>query len=145
MWEKMLENENMEDRNKKMVTAFWEAFSKGDGKTTGKYLADTATWEAMGTVGGDPMSVVRNKEEIMNLAIQMKTDMAPKGLTLTPIGWTCQDSRVAVEMEGTGVLAVDGKSYDNRYHFLIEIVDHKIASIKEYMDTLHAKRVFIDK
>ena len=144
MWEKMLETESIEVRNQKMVIAFWEAFTEGNGKATGKYLADDVTWEAMGTVGGDPMSTVRNKEEIVALAVKMKKTMA-QGLTLSPVEWTCQDKRVAVEMEGTGVVAANGKGYHNRYHFVIEIEEHKITKIKEYMDTLHAKRVFVDK
>ncbi len=132
------------EQNKKTVTDFFNAFSKGDKATALALLDEAVTWQAMGTVGGDPMSVTRNKQEIGALLMQMHQDIK-NGLQLTPLAWTCEGDRVALEMEGKGVVIATGKSYDNFYHFLIVLKSNKITTIKEYMDTLHTKRVFIDK
>jgi len=35
----------------------------------------------------------------------------------------------------------NGKLYNNRYHFLIEIRDGKIQAVREYLDTMHANEV----
>ena len=32
---------------------------------------------------------------------------------------------------------VNGTLYHNRYHFLFEVRDGRIRSVKEYLDTLH--------
>jgi len=34
-----------------------------------------------------------------------------------------------------------GRVYNNFYHFLIRVRDGKIASVKEYLDTMHANNV----
>jgi len=61
---------------------------------------------------------------------------------LTLKGITAQDNRVAVEAESLGVLKPNGKTYNNRYHFLFEIENGRIASLKEYCDTAHAAETF---
>lgn len=50
---------------------------------------------------------------------------------------------MAVEVESCGVKA-DGVIYNNLYHFLFVFRDAQIVSVREYMDTLHVKSVFID-
>ena len=133
-----------EEKHKKIVTQFFDAFSKGKKETALDLLDETVIWQAMGTMGGDPMSILRNKEQIGELITKM-SDTIQDGLKLSMMGWTCEDERVAVEVEGMGVAKATGKSYDNFYHFLIVFKEEKIVQIKEYMDTLHAKCVFIDK
>lgn len=51
---------------------------------------------------------------------------------------------VAVEMKSFGELA-NGKVYNNCYHFLITLLDGQIVALREYLDTYHAKLVFIDE
>lgn len=67
----------------------------------------------------------------------------PDGLQLTPTGWTVEGDRVALEMESLGT-KVNGTVYNNLYHFLLILRTGKIAVIREYMDTLHVKEVFLD-
>jgi len=56
-------------------------------------------------------------------------------------GVTAQRDRVAVEAESYAVLT-DGTIYNNRYHFLFEFDDGKIAVVKEYNDSQHAADVW---
>ncbi len=37
----------------------------------------------------------------------------------------------------------DGRPYRNDNHFLFWFRDGKIASVREYMDTLHAKEILV--
>ena len=37
----------------------------------------------------------------------------------------------------------NGRVYDNRYHFLFEVRDGQIKRIREYLDTEHARAVFL--
>ncbi len=133
-----------EEKHKKIVTQFFDAFSKGKKETALDLLDEAVIWQAMGTMGGDPMSILRNKEQIGQLITQIHTDMQDE-LKFTMMGWTLEDERVAVEVEGMGVVKATGKTYDNFYHYLIVFKEDKIVQIKEYMDTLHAKSVFVDK
>ncbi len=52
-----------------------------------------------------------------------------------------QGDKVAVEAESFAEL-VNGKVYQNKYHFLFEIRDGQIYRVKEYMDTMHAYQTF---
>ena len=132
------------DKNREIVNDFFNYFSSGDSVSVLKLLDEDVVWQAMGTMGGDPMSVKRNKQEIADLVHKMHTTIK-NGIKLTPLAFTCEGERVAVEVQGKGVVIASGKSYDNFYHFLFVIKDDRIVEIKEYMDTLHAKCVFIDK
>ena len=35
----------------------------------------------------------------------------------------------------------NGKTYQNKYHFLMIVRDGKIHQVKEYLDTMHANEV----
>jgi len=35
----------------------------------------------------------------------------------------------------------NGKTYQNKYHFLLLVRDGKIQQVKEYLDTMHANDV----
>lgn len=48
---------------------------------------------------------------------------------------------VACETHGTGQLT-NGKTYDNRYCWIVEIRDGKILAIREYMDTAYIQSLF---
>lgn len=130
------------ERNREIVGDFFERFSAGDDSGALELLADCAVWRAMGREGGPPMSGERDKNAIRGLIEEVRAAF-PGGMGLSATGWTCEGERVAVELESYGEKE-NGTVYNNRYHFLVEVVDSKITSIREYLDTLHAKRVFID-
>jgi uncharacterized protein len=50
-------------------------------------------------------------------------------------------STVLVETHGTGTLA-DGRPYDNRYAWGIEVRDGQVAEIREYMDSAYIVALF---
>ena len=54
---------------------------------------------------------------------------------------TSGDTLVMVETRGTGTLA-DGRAYDNRYAWAIEVRDGRLAAIREYMDSHYVARLF---
>ena len=48
-----------------------------------------------------------------------------------------------IMMEGTGEGAVaNGAQYDNRYVIVYEVVDGRVRTVREHMDTQHATRIF---
>ncbi len=127
---------------KALVQSFFEYFSAGNAIQALELLDDTAVWQAMGQEGGLPMSGKMDKEAIGKTILWVRETL-PQGLKFTYLAWTVEGERVAVEMEAHGVKA-NGIEYKNCYHFLILIPNHKITVLREYMDTLQVKRVFID-
>lgn len=67
----------------------------------------------------------------------------PEGLSVTVKGLTVEGERVAVEAETYGT-RVDGKVYNNQYHFLIVVKNGLICERREYLDTIHAKELLCD-
>ncbi len=47
-----------------------------------------------------------------------------------------EGDHVAIEASGTAPLH-NGKTYDNRYHFAIDLRDGQVAAVREYMDSHH--------
>jgi len=127
------------EANKKIVTEFWEAFSAGKAEDAMAMLADDATWWIAGNF---PLSGTRTKQEFIELGEQL-APAAPNGFRVTPTAFTAEGDRVAVEAESYGEMA-NGKIYNNRYHFLIEVRDGKIHSVREYLDTMHANEVICE-
>lgn len=130
------------EENKRTVDDFFQRFSDGDVAGALSLLDGAVTWRAMGRDGGLPMSGEMDKEAIGALITTVRGAF-PAGMKLTPTGWTAEGERVAVEMESYGEMA-NGKVYNNFYHFLATVSDGRIRSLREYMDTLHAKAVFVD-
>jgi len=55
-------------------------------------------------------------------------------------GVTAEGERVALEAESFAKMK-NGKTYQNRYHFLCEVRGGKIQTVREYLDTMHANEV----
>lgn len=128
--------------NKQTVRGFFERFAAGDVPGALGLLDDAVVWRAMGAEGGPPISGEMDKQGIGDLMGTVK-EAFPEGMRLTPTGWTAEGDRVAVEMESYGK-KTNGTVYNNHYHFLVTLRDGKLTALREYMDTYHAKRVFID-
>ena len=48
-----------------------------------------------------------------------------------------------IMMEGTGEgTFANGAQYDNRYVIVYEVVDGRVRTVREHMDTQHATRIF---
>jgi ketosteroid isomerase-like protein len=60
---------------------------------------------------------------------------------VTVVATTAEGDRVAIEAVGKGRLR-NGRSYDNRYHFLMEVRDDRVVAIREYMDSAHVVAAF---
>ena len=124
------------EENKKIAAAFFENMSTGNGAAVLNALADTATWWVAGNFA---LSGTKTKQQFAELlgGVGNKVD-GP--LTIKTTGVTAEGDRVAVEAESHARMK-NGKVYQNKYHFLLEIRDGKIQAVKEYMDTTHAAEV----
>lgn len=130
-----------EDDNKQLVTRFMQDFGKGDVATILGYLTDDATWWVAGSIEG--VSGSKSKQDFGAMLSGLSGLCEGGAISLTPKQFTVQGDRVAVETESYAKL-LNGRVYNNDYHFVFVVRDNKIAAVKEYLDTEHTRHVFVD-
>lgn len=133
-------NVSLEQQNKELIADFMEVFSKGDVEAILSYLSPTATWWVAGTIDG--ISGTKSKAEFGEMLSSLSTATTTGGIRLTPLAWTAEGERVAVETESYAEMT-NGRVYNNLYHFVFVVRDSKIESVKEFLDTEHTRAVFL--
>ena len=118
------------EANKKLVEQFFTAMSNG---TMGSLTAPGFTW-------GAPDGTVYDGEAFAKLAAGTQ-GMFVDGIKMTVLGMIAEGSKVAAEATSYAKLT-NGRIYNNRYHFLFDIQNGKVASVKEYCDSKHAADTF---
>lgn len=131
---------SLEAANKKLIAEFMEVFSTGNVESILGYLAPTATWWVAGTIEG--ISGIKNKQEFREMLSGLSTNTKSGAIALTPLAWTAEGDRVAVETESYSEMN-NGRVYNNLYHFVFEVRDGLIQSVKEFLDTEHTRAVFL--
>src|SRR5690606_11496503 len=129
-----------EAANKKLVAEFMEVFSTGNVEAILGYLTPDATWWVAGTIDG--ISGTKTKEEFRQMLSGLSANTESGAIALKPLAWTAEGNRVAVETVSYSKMT-NGRVYNNLYHFVFEVRDGKIQSVKEYLDTEHTRAVFL--
>lgn len=122
--------------NKRIISDFFAELSKGNAAGAMSVVVDDVKWWVPGTL---PFSGTKNKAEYTVVVNRIQAGF-PTGLAFDVRGLTAEGDRVAAEVESMGK-HVNGKTYNNRYHFLFVLKDGKVVEVKEYMDTLHLKEL----
>lgn len=130
----------VEHMNKALVAKFMEVFSTGEVEKILSYLSDGATWWVGGNVDG--ISGTKDKTEFGEMLGGLSQLTKTGAIRLTPLAWTAEGERVAVETESYSELS-NGRVYNNLYHFVFEVYDGKIHRVKEFLDTEHTRAVFL--
>jgi len=125
------------DNNKKLVVDFFRILSSGSQDYLDFYTEESIIW----TAGENAIGGSRSKSEVVSFAKSI-LDSFPDGISFNVVNLIAENDYVAAEVEGTAV-HVSGKSYNNKYHFLLKIKDNKILELKEYMDTQLAAKVLL--
>lgn len=124
------------EANKALVTRFFKDFSDGNIDAAFALVREDVVWWVPGTL---PFSGTKTKPEYLRVVSAIKAGF-PRGLKLIPGEMTAEANRVAVEVESYGEHA-NGKTYRNKYHFLIYVEDGRFVNVKEYMDTQHLEEL----
>ncbi|MCE3555830.1 nuclear transport factor 2 family protein [Pseudonocardia sp. RS11V-5] len=130
----------LEEGNKKVVTEFMEVFSSGDVNGILGSLTDDATWWVAGNIPG--ISGTKDKAGFGEMLGGIAEGTTTGAIRLTPLAFTAEGERVAVETESYAELK-NGRVYNNLYHFVFTVRDGKISSVKEFLDTEHTTAVFV--
>jgi ketosteroid isomerase-like protein len=127
---------SLEARNKALARRFVDAISRADvDAIVAAYAHDGTCW----TSGTMPISGTFGVDQVAAASRGVLT-VFPEGLRFTIHALTAEGDRVAIEAESYGK-HVSGKTYNNKYHFVLRARGGKIVEWREYMDTMHANDV----
>jgi hypothetical protein len=101
-----------------------------------EYLTEDSTWTLIAK-GAEPM----RGRAIPDFFAGGGSIFEAGAPTIEVTGVTAEGDRVAIEGTGRGRL-LNGRDYDNRYHFLMIVRDGRVLSVREYMDSQHVADVF---
>lgn len=132
----MSDNQPQAQTNKQLALDFLKAMGAGDHDWFERYLAADFVWINPQNPEHSPLSGSHDRAEFIGLSRSL-LDRMPNGLRVEAKGITAEGERVAVEAESFAQTAVG--EYNNRYHFLFEFKDGKIAVGKEYADSAYMK------
>ena len=130
------------EANKQVVKKLFTELAEGNLDGFFACLTPDATWRVMGKPDKFALAGTRNMAEMRTLLGGVAGAMATP-LVVTPVAFTAEGNRVTLEATSKAYLK-NGRAYRNEYHFAFEFRDGKIASVKEYMDTIHAKEILVD-
>jgi len=123
---------------KEMALDFLREFEDPDPTKLATMVASDFEWKVMTRMEGMPPT--KGHEGLKNLARTLKAVM-PSGLGLKIHTAICEGDHCAIQAE-SNTTAANGKKYNNRYHFYVRFAGDKIAEVREYCDTNHAREVF---
>jgi len=128
------------ETNKAVARRLFELFSAGDIAGVMDLMTDDATWWLPGKPGQLPVVGTRTKPQIAKLFHAM-TSQLEGPLVMTVKSTIAEGDQVAMEVESLGHLK-NGRTYNQEYHFRIQLRGGKICAVREYLDTLHVQAVW---
>ncbi len=120
------------EENKKIVDLFFKRVTAGKIDDAFELVDENVSWWVPGDL---PFSGTKSKAEYLVVVNQI-TKGFPTGFELKTTAMIAEGDKVAAEVVSAGT-HVNGRRYNNRYHFLVQMRAGKMISVKEYMDTLH--------
>ncbi|HEY2663578.1 MAG TPA: nuclear transport factor 2 family protein [Candidatus Binataceae bacterium] len=102
-------------------------------------VTDDFEWRLMTRMQGFPP--IKGKDALNGFAKGLKA-MMPKGVNMKFGTIFSEGDHVSVQGESDTV-AANGRKYSNLYHFYLHFKGDRIAQVREYCDTNHAREVFV--
>jgi uncharacterized protein len=127
-----------EIENRKIVADAMAELAKGNGAPFAAAMADDFAWRPMGS-GAWAKPYVGKQVALDQLFRPLWAQFAER-YTNTAANIFADGDHVIVEARG-GATTKTGKSYDQRYCFVIRMEGGKMRELREYLDTEHASAV----
>ena len=125
----------------RLVLEFFQTLSTGELEKVRALLHEESTWtpQVQGVPGA---GTHRGKKGIVDeFLAPVRGLFKPGDPKTTLLSLASKGPLVLLESRGNGELA-DGRRYDNRYAWAVEVRDGKIYAIREYMDSLYVSTLF---
>jgi uncharacterized protein len=130
-----------DNENERLVLEFFTVLSTGELERVRPLLHDEVTWiPQVKDIPG--AGVHRGKKGVVDdFLAPVRGMFAPGDPKTTVDSIASKGPLVLVESRGLGKLA-DGRTYENRYAWAVEIRDGKVFAIREYMDSFYVAKLF---
>ena len=123
-------------RNKMLAQQAAQALGRLEVDKFLELLADDVSFET--PVRNEVFGGKKTKDQLRKELTMMKA-LLPNGVTLAVQTITAEDDRVHLELTGTAKTA-QGKEYNNRYHWFIQVREGKISTFRDYFDSEYSVR-----
>jgi ketosteroid isomerase-like protein len=127
--------------SEQIVLDFGEAVAQRDFARMAELLDDNVNYEICGIEM--PGAGVMRKDELLERFPEVLSLFEAGGPRMTVTRMFHDGNWVIAESTGAGRFC-NGTEYDNRYIIVYEIVDGRIRTVREYMDTQHGARLFAE-
>ena len=127
------------ETNKQLVRNYIDCVKRGDSAAIRALLSDDFLFKSMPR-NPEWMKYRWGPDEFAAIPAMMGEQMK-KPLVMTLLNLTAEGDRVCAETESQGEL-LNGRVYENSYHFVFDIRDGKIAEVREYSCSYTAADVF---
>ena len=125
-----------ETRSERVVKRFFKTLNTGNLERLRALFHEQATWTIMGT-GMPGAGKVKGRHAIIDeFLAPVRGQFVPGDPKIHIDRVISKGPVVAVEARGHGRLT-NGKEYNNRYAFVIELKGDNVFALKEYMDSYH--------
>lgn len=118
--------------NKKLIQDMFAELSKGNGEAFLGNLADDVQITLIGTTKFS--GTFNGKQEFIEKVLAPLGAQLEGGIAITPSNFIAEGDFVAMQAKGKSTTK-GGKSYDNTYCQVFQIVNGKVQRMTEYLDT----------
>ncbi len=123
------------ERNKNTVKRFFDALVNGRNQEMYAFLTNDAKWWVNGKSGG-PIPVQAWYDQITTVYAKARMPMGFEILSIT-----AEDDRVSLEGRSRVHFDKINFLYENEYHFLFQLRDDHICSVREHLDTEYMAKI----
>ncbi|HEV7714500.1 MAG TPA: nuclear transport factor 2 family protein [Steroidobacteraceae bacterium] len=130
-----------DNENERLTLEFFTILSTGELERVRELLHEDVTWiPQVRDIPG--AGTYRGKKGVIDEFLAPVRGMFAPGDPKTTVDTIVSKGPIVmVESRGLGKLA-DGRAYENRYAWAIEIRDGKVFAIREYMDSYYVAKLF---
>jgi uncharacterized protein len=125
--------------NKELIRKMFAQLSKGNGEVFLNTLADDVQYTIIGT--GKYSGLYNGKQEVIARLLGPLGAQIEGHLEITPFNLIADGEYVAMQANGKS-MSKNGVAYNNTYCHVFRIVNGKIKTITEYLDTELVTRAF---
>ncbi len=118
--------------NKKLIQDMFAELSSGNPEAFLGNMADDVQFTLIGSTKFS--GVFNGKQELIDKVLAPLSSQLEGGLTITPENFIADGDTVAMQAKGKS-RTKSGKSYDNTYCQVFQIVNGKVQRVTEYLDT----------
>ena len=120
--------------SKALALEFLATLQRQDFDAWREQMTEDATWTMMAPSIDPP--ALQGRDAIVGFFRAGDQVFVVGGPQMTIGRVVAEGDHVAIEASGTAPLH-NGNTYDNRYHFAIDLRDGRVAAVREYMDSHH--------